>query len=169
MRFISTIIVVAFVSFACEGKVGPTGPQGNTGPAGPPGPQGNTGPGGPPGPQGPPGLQGPPGSTQDEQSVIATESFRHYPSGEFYVFEGRVRNISQENLDVIQVTVVIYRPGESWWVASRGYVNDRVLVPGESDTFDVVFSKDNLPSGSWLWAMYFESAGVGLRFVDRTS
>ena len=58
MRRFTFILMFAVVSFACEGKVGPTGPAGARGPAGPQGAKGDPGPAGARGPAGPAGPQG---------------------------------------------------------------------------------------------------------------
>ena len=57
------LLIVALVMsvVACQGTVGPAGPQGQPGIAGPPGSEGPGGVAGPPGPQGQAGAAGPPG------------------------------------------------------------------------------------------------------------
>jgi len=64
MRRIALALAVGMALSACEGPVGPEGPQGKTGPRGeqgPAGPTGLQGAVGPPGPQGDAGPPGPPG------------------------------------------------------------------------------------------------------------
>lgn len=64
LRSSALALAVGFALSACEGPVGPEGPQGETGPRGeqgPAGPVGLQGAVGPPGPQGEAGPPGPPG------------------------------------------------------------------------------------------------------------
>ena len=166
-RFILVICLVVFAA-SCNSPAGPAGPAGSSGPPGPAGPQGPPGPAGITGATGPAGPQGPPGETPG-RSVITLQSLDNFPDGEFYLFQGRVRNISPVRISLIQITIVIYLPGETWWVASRGFVNSTGLDPGESATFTVVFRRDSIPRGSFVWNLYFESDGQGLLFVDQTS
>ena len=75
MRRFTFILMFAVVSFACEGKVGPTGPAGSRGPAGPQGAKGDPGPAGARGPAGPAGPQGVAPSVLFLEVVLTARSY----------------------------------------------------------------------------------------------